>query len=174
MRPAARLADGGVRPATVSLRASAGAEFEVFLAATGRPSAAALAAEARQFDEAMVEYLQELWQRGAPRYVAQTAAQYGPSAFPFDLRQRLPGTTRAMQAWARLDPGEFRQPLPLLVAHALLVLWISERRWAAAVVLILIDAFGRDASRGSRVISLPAFVAARRSRRRRPRDHRHR
>ena len=70
MRPAARLADGGVRPATLSLRASAGSDFDVFLAVTGRPSAAELAAEARSFDAAMIEYLQELWQRGAPRSVA--------------------------------------------------------------------------------------------------------
>ena len=159
MRPAARLADGGVRPATLSLRASAGSDFDVFLAVTGRPSAAELAAEARSFDEAMIEYLQELWQRGAPRSVAQTAAQYGPSAFPLDLRQRLPGTTRAMQAWSRLDPGEFRQPLPMLVAHALLVLWLSEHRWAAAIVLILMLSGvmrpGEAASLRRRHLSLP-------------------
>ena len=99
-RPDVQLADGGVRASTLSIRAVAGIHFETFLAATGRPSAHELAAEARAFDEAMVAHLQELWQTGAPRSAVQAAAQYGPSSFPFDLRRRLPGTTRAMQAWA--------------------------------------------------------------------------
>ena len=99
-RPDVQVADGGVRASTLSIRAVAGVHFETFLAATGRPSAHELAAEARAFDEAMVAHLQELWQTGAPRSAAQAAAQYGPSSFPFDLRRRLPGTTRAMQAWA--------------------------------------------------------------------------
>ena len=42
---------------------------------------------------------------------------WAPLAFPFDELQRKPGTTRALQAWNRLDPGEFRTPMPLLVGY---------------------------------------------------------
>jgi len=90
----------------------------------------------RELDDHAVTFLQVLYDDGAPQSHGKdliSALQWRRK----ELQHRLPAAWKAVTAWELAEPGDFRTPLPLEVALALVVAAITLRQGGLAACILL-------------------------------------